>query len=174
MDPYLFLRDLAVVTSLAAGVLLVFRRLGWPPVLGYLAAGLIIGPHTPPYVLVADPRSLEALAEIGVVFLLFALGCEFNFSRLARAGAKALVCAAIEAALMICAGWALGSAMGWPVKDALVLGGVAAVASTAIVARTLLERSGAPSGWEELVAAVLIAEIGTDMSVFLSAYHLAS
>ncbi len=158
MDPYLFLRDLAVVTSLAAAVLLVFRRLGWPPVLGYLVAGLIIGPHTPPYVLVADPRSLEALAEIGVVFLLFALGSEFNFQRLARAGTKALVCAALEAGVIILAGWALGRALGWPAKDALVLGGAAALASTAIVARTLLERAHAPSGWEELVAAVLIAE----------------
>jgi CPA2 family monovalent cation:H+ antiporter-2 len=158
MDPYIFLRDLAVVTSLAAAVLLVFRRLGWPPVLGYLAAGLIIGPHTPPYVLVADPRSLEALAEIGVVFLLFALGAEFNFRRLSRAGFKALACAALEAGAMIAAGWALGGALGWPVKDALVLGGAAALASTAIVARTLLERASKPSGWEELVAAVLIAE----------------
>lgn len=158
MDPYLFLRDLAVVTSLAAGVLLVFRRLGWPPVLGYLLAGLIIGPHTPPYVLVADPRSLEALAEIGVVFLLFALGSEFNFSRLARAGVKALVCAGLEAGAIILAGWILGAALGWPLKDALVLGGAAALASTAIVARTLLQRASAPSGWEEMVAAVLIAE----------------
>ncbi|MDX6770290.1 MAG: cation:proton antiporter [Elusimicrobiota bacterium] len=158
MDPYLFLRDLAVVTSLAAAVLLVFRRLGWPPVLGYLVAGLIIGPHTPPYVLVADPRSLEALAEIGVVFLLFALGSEFNFQRLARAGTKALVCAALEAGVIILAGWALGRALGWPARDALVLGGAAALASTAIVARTLLERAHSPAGWEELVAAVLIAE----------------
>jgi monovalent cation:H+ antiporter-2, CPA2 family len=158
MDPYVFLRDLAVVTSLAAAVLLVFRRLGWPPVLGYLAAGLIIGPHTPPHVLVADPRSLEALAEIGVVFLLFALGAEFNFQRLSRAGFKALACAFLEASAMIVAGWLLGRALGWPVKDALVLGGAAALASTAIVARTLLERAAKPSGWEELVAAVLIAE----------------
>lgn len=158
MDPYLFLRDLAVVTSLAAAVLLAFRRLGWPPVLGYLVAGLIIGPHTPPFTLVADPRSLEAMAEIGVVFLLFALGAEFNFARLSRAGMKALVCAALEAGAMILAGWLLGRALGWPVKDALVLGGAAALASTAIVARTLLERANKPAGWEELVAAVLIAE----------------
>lgn len=158
MDPYLFLRDLAVVTSLAAAVLLVFRRLGWPPVLGYLVAGLIIGPYTPPHILVADPRSLEAMAEIGVVFLLFALGAEFNFRRLSRAGFKALACAALEAGAMIAAGWALGRALGWPARDSLVLGGAAALASTAIVARTLLERAARPSGWEELVAAVLIAE----------------
>lgn len=158
MDPYIFLRDLAVVTSLAAAVLLVFRRLGWPPVLGYLVAGLIIGPHTPPHPLISDPRSLEAMAEIGVVFLLFALGAEFNIARLSRAGFKALACAALEAAAMIAAGWALGTGLGWPATDALVLGGAAALASTAIVARTLLERAAKPAGWEELVAAVLIAE----------------
>lgn len=158
MDPYLFLRDLAVVTSLAAGVLLVFRRLGWPPVLGYLAAGLIIGPHTPPFTLVADPRSLEAMAEIGVVFLLFALGAEFNFSRLLRSGGKALLIAGLQAAAVVVAGLALGRALGWGTRDALLLGGVASVASTAIVGRLLLERASRPSGWEELAAAVLIAE----------------
>lgn len=176
MDSTLFLRDLAVVTSLAAAVLLVFRRLGWPPVLGYLLAGLIIGPHTPPHVLVADPRSLEALAEIGIVFLLFALGAEFDFRRLARAGLKAPFIAALEASAMVLAGWGLGRMLGWPARDALVLGGAAALASTAIVARTLLERAEKPSGWEELAAAVLIAEdmIAVLLIAFLAAPGAAS
>ncbi|MDD5656159.1 MAG: cation:proton antiporter, partial [Elusimicrobia bacterium] len=78
MNSVQFLQDLTVVLSIAAVIILLFRRLRQPPIIGYLIAGLIIGPHTPPMPLVADIRSLEALADIGVIFLLFALGIEFN------------------------------------------------------------------------------------------------
>ena len=61
MDSLRFLQDLALVLTTAAIALSVFRRLGLPPVLGYLVAGLFIGPHTPPHILVADPHSLHAL-----------------------------------------------------------------------------------------------------------------
>lgn len=158
MNAARFLQDLAVVTGVAAAALVAFRRLGLPPVLGYLIAGLIIGPHTPPRLLVADPHSLEALAEVGVVFLLFALGAEFNLTRLARTGVKPLVCAAVEASGMVVVGVVVAGWLGWGGRDGLVLGGATALASTAIVARILLDRAAAPSGWEELAAATLIAE----------------
>lgn len=158
MEDGSFLQDMAVVLSVAAAVLLIFRRLGQPPVLGYLAAGLIIGPYTPPMPLVTDAHSIEALAEIGVIFLLFALGIEFNLRRLAKAGLKALICASIEAILMMAAGYGAGSWLGWNNMESLLLGGIIAVAGTAVVARTLLERAQKPSGWEELVAGMLIAE----------------
>lgn len=158
MSAVQFLQDLTVVLTIAAVVLLVFRRLGQPPVLGYLVAGLIIGPYTPPMPLVTDSHSIEALAEIGIVFLLFALGVEFNLRRLAKAGVKALICAGFEATLMMALGCAVGAWLGWSGMEGLLLGGVIAVAGTAVVARTLLERATKPSGWEELVAGMLIAE----------------
>lgn len=158
MDAVRFLQDLTVVLAVAAAALLLFRRLGQPPVLGYLAAGLIIGPHTPPMPLVTDMHSLETMAEVGVIFLLFALGIEFNLARLAKAGLRVALCALIEAALMIAAGFMAGLWLGWSRAESLLLGGVIAVAGTAIVARTLLERAKRPSGWEELVAGMLIAE----------------
>jgi CPA2 family monovalent cation:H+ antiporter-2 len=158
VNPVHFLQDLTVVLSVAAAVLLVFRRLGQPPVLGYLAAGLLIGPHTAPGSLIADVHSLEALAEIGVVFLLFSLGIEYNFRRLARSGARALFCAALEAALMIALGTAASRGLGWSLSDGLLLGGVVAVSATSIAGRALLERARRPSGWEELAAGKLIAE----------------
>ena len=140
----------------AAIALAVFKRLGLPPVLGYLVAGLLIGPNTPPHILVADPHSLEALSEIGVVFLLFALGVEFNLYRLARVGAAALLGAGIEAGLLVAAGAGAALWLGWRGLEALLLGGVVSIAGTAIVARTLLERRR--ETWTEIVSGMLIAE----------------
>ncbi|MFA6316530.1 MAG: cation:proton antiporter [Elusimicrobiota bacterium] len=153
-----FLQDLTVVLFTAAAVLLLFRRLGQPPVLGYLAAGLLIGPRTCPVTLIRDPGSLEALAGIGIIFLLFALGVEFNLKRLVRVGTRAWICAALGFAFMMAAGAGLGGLLGWPGMDRIAFGGIIALASTAIVARTLLERARRRSGWEELVAGKLIAE----------------
>lgn len=152
------MQDLAVVLAAAAFALAILKRLGLPPVLGYLAAGLLVGPHTPPGLLVLDPHGLEVLAEIGVVFLLFALGVEFNLERLARVGAKALLAAALEAGLLLIAGRLTASVMGWNAMEGLLLGGVMSIAGTAIVARALLERSSRPPAWAELVSGILIAE----------------
>lgn len=163
-----FLQDLTVVLSIAAAVILLFRRLNQPPIIGYLIAGLIIGPHTPPMPLVTDMHSLEAMAEIGVIFLLFALGIEFNLGRLAKAGAKSVLCAVIEFGLMTAVGYGIGSWFGWSNIEKLVLSGVIGVTGTAIVSRTLLERAQHAAGWEELVAGMLIAE--DIISVFLIAF----
>ncbi|MBI3297663.1 MAG: cation:proton antiporter [Elusimicrobia bacterium] len=159
MNAASFLRDLTVVLLAAAAALLLFKRLRWPPVLGYLAVGLLVGPNTPPFSFIADIHSLEALSEVGVVFLLFALGVEFNLGRLAQAGIRAVLCAVIEAGLLLGGALAIGLALGRPVVESLLLGGIAALASTAIVARTLLESDKLRTGaWSELSAGMLIAE----------------
>lgn len=158
MNPHALIQDIAVVAAAAGAALFVARRLGLPPVVGFLVTGLLIGPHTPPYSFIRDVRSLEALAEVGVVVLLFALGIEFNLTRLARAGLRALLCALAEAAVMIGLGYFAAGHLGWDPMESLLFGGVAAVTGTAVVARTLLERAKTPEGWEELVAGMLIAE----------------
>lgn len=159
MNAVSLLRDLTVVLLAAAAALLVFRRFKQPPVLGYLVAGLLLGPHTPPFPLVSDIATLEALAEVGVVFLLFALGLEFNLGRLARAGFKAVFCAVVEAALLAGVGVGLASLAGRPLLEGLLFGGVVALSSTAIVARTLMDSERARRApWAELVVGTLIAE----------------
>lgn len=149
---------MTVVLSIAAAAALLLARLGQPPVLGFLAAGLLIGPHALPTPLVSDIPTMEALAEIGVVFLLFALGVEFNLRRLAGLGLRPLISAGAGALLMATAGRAGGWALGWGPADSWLLGGVSALSSTAIVARGLLEKGRRRGGWEELVSGKLIAE----------------
>ncbi|TPW20859.1 MAG: monovalent cation:H+ antiporter-2, CPA2 family [Elusimicrobia bacterium] len=159
MNAASLLRDLTVVLLVGAAALLVFRRFKQPPVLGYLVAGLLLGPHTPPFPLVGDVQSLEALAEVGVVFLLFALGLEFNLGRLARSGLGAVLCALLEAGLLLGAGTVLARLAGRPPLEGLLFGGVVALSSTAIVARALMESERARRApWAELVVGTLIAE----------------
>lgn len=81
-----FLQDLAIVMTAAGLVTVLFHRLGQPVVLGYLLAGLIIGPHTPPAGLIRDEETIKTLAELGVVFLMFSLGLHFSLRRLVSVG----------------------------------------------------------------------------------------
>ncbi|HRJ74093.1 MAG TPA: cation:proton antiporter, partial [Terrimicrobiaceae bacterium] len=82
-----FLQDLAVVMCVAALATIVFRQFKQPVVLGYILAGLLIGPHTPPFQLIADEGTIETLAELGVIFLMFSLGLEFSLRKLQKVGA---------------------------------------------------------------------------------------
>src|ERR1700690_441823 len=82
-----FLQDLAVVMIVAGVVTLLFLRLKQPVVVGYLLAGVIIGPHTPPFPLIRDPEMIRELADLGMVFLMFALGLDFSLRKLREVGA---------------------------------------------------------------------------------------
>ncbi len=73
-----FLQDLSVVMIVAALATILFRQFKQPVVLGYILAGLIIGPYTPPFALISDEKTINTLAELGVIFLMFSLGLEFS------------------------------------------------------------------------------------------------
>ena len=82
MDNNSLLQDLAVVMVVAGVVTLIFHRLRQPVVLGYILAGVIIGPHTPPFPLIRDEHTITTLSELGVIFLMFSLGLEFSLRKL--------------------------------------------------------------------------------------------
>jgi monovalent cation:H+ antiporter-2, CPA2 family len=88
-----FIHDLAIIMLTAGIVTVVFHLLRQPVVLGYIVAGVLIGPHTPPYTFVTNEETIRTLAELGVVFLLFSLGLEFSLRHLRQVGATALVSA---------------------------------------------------------------------------------
>ena len=78
--------DLALLLGAAAVVTLLFEWLKQPAVLGYIIAGLIVGPHFHLFPSVTDAKNIEIWAEIGVIFLLFSLGLEFSFKKLMKVG----------------------------------------------------------------------------------------
>src|SRR5512146_1408324 len=99
-EPDVFLRTLAVALCVAAVTTVVFQRLRQPVVLGYLLAGVVVGPHTA-IPLFADQHSSETLAELGVILLMFSLGLEFSLRRLLRSGATAVAVGVIQSSLML-------------------------------------------------------------------------
>lgn len=149
-----FLQDLAVVMLVAGVVTLLFRWLRQPVVLGYLLAGFLIGPYTPPFPLVRDESAIRTLADIGVVFLMFSLGLEFNLRKLRAVGPAAFVTASIEIMLMIAVGYALGSVFGWTPMESVFLGVMLALTSTTIVVKSLRDSGELKSKHGELISGV--------------------
>lgn len=144
---------------LAAGlVAVVFRRIRQPAVLGYLLAGLLIGPHILPLPLIESEASIHTLAELGVVFLLFFLGLEFNFRKLRQAGPTVLFIAPLETTLMFILGFQIGRGFGWATMDAVYLGAVLMISSTTIISKTLSDTGRSRELFASVIFAILIVE----------------
>jgi CPA2 family monovalent cation:H+ antiporter-2 len=165
-----FIQDLAVVMALAGVVTVLFHRLKQPVVLGYIAAGVIIGPYTPPFQLIHDEQTIQTLGELGVVFLMFSLGLEFSLRKLFKVGATAIVAALSEIVLMLWIGYEIGSAFGWSPMDSLFLGAILAISSTTIIVKALSDLGLKRESFAQLVFGILIVEdiLGIAMLVLLT------
>jgi len=122
-DAHEFLKSLTIVLGVAAVTTVVFQRLRQPVVLGYIIAGLIVGPHVP-IPLVADPVVVQTLSELGVILLMFSLGLEFSLRRLAEVGPTAGLTALLETSFMIWLGFTIGRFLGWTGLESLFAGAV--------------------------------------------------
>jgi CPA2 family monovalent cation:H+ antiporter-2 len=129
-----------VLVLLAGGVLAVVacRSLALPPIIGYLVAGVALGPHA--LGLVADSHAVRQLAEFGVVFLLFSIGLEFSLAKLRGMRRAVFGLGATQVAASIAIGMAVSQAVGAGWQAGLALGGAMAMSSTAIVSKLLAER----------------------------------
>ena len=153
-----FVEDLAVILLVAAAMAILFRWIHQPVMIGYIVAGIIIGPYTPPSSLIHFPEFLNALAEMGIVFLLFAVGLEYPLARLRAVGSKALVIALSESLATFFVGFLVGEAWGFPVWDALFIGLAISVTSTVIVSSVLQEIGVLQSADATLVLGVTVIE----------------
>jgi CPA2 family monovalent cation:H+ antiporter-2 len=152
----LLLRDLAVVLGAAAVTTVLFQRLRLPVVLGYLIAGVLVGPHVPPG-LVSDEAIIRLLSELGVILLLFCLGLDFNLRRLARLGPTAGLTCLTEVSLMLALGYGAGRLLDLDPVASLFLGGAVAVSSSMIVAK-VFEEQRVEGPVRDLVLGVLVFE----------------
>ncbi len=153
-----FLQDLAIVVMVAALVTVLFHKLRLPVVLGYILAGVIIGPHTPPFPLIHDEESIKTLSELGIVFLMFSLGLEFSFRRLRKVGVTALIAAPLEILLMILVGYQVGQWFGWAKMDSLFLGAMISISSTTIIVKALQEAGRTKEPFAQVIFGILIME----------------
>ncbi|HYX90789.1 MAG TPA: cation:proton antiporter, partial [Myxococcaceae bacterium] len=155
-DAHEFLRTLVLVLGVAAATAIAFQWIRQPVVLGYLLAGVIIGPHVPLPVYAHEP-TVRILSELGVILVMFALGLEFSLRRLLKLGATSGFIAAIECSLMVWLGFLLGRAFGWSTRESLFLGAIVSISSTTVVVKAFGER-GIRGRRAETVFGILIAE----------------
>ena len=127
------INDLALILICAGVMTLLFKKLKQPLVLGYVVAGFLASPHMPYTPSVMDTANIQTWADIGVVFLLFALGLEFSFKKLMKVGGPAIIAALTIIVGMVVLGFIVGVAMGWKQMDSIFLGGMLAMSSTSII-----------------------------------------
>src|SRR5690606_11957768 len=123
----------------AAFVVIIFRKIKQPLVLGYIIAGFLMSPNLNIFPSVVDSANIKTLAEIGVIFLLFIFGLEFSFKKLMNVGGSASVTAFVEIIFITIAGYFTGRWLGWSIMDSMFLGGMLASSSTTIIIRAFDE-----------------------------------
>ena len=150
--------DLALILICAGVMTLVFKKLKQPLVLGYIVAGFIASPHFALTPSVIDTASIHVWSEIGVIFLLFALGLEFSFKKIMKAGGPAIITTLTIIFGMMMLGYLVGTAFGWGKMDALFLGGMICMSSTTIIYKAFEDLGLSKKNFAGLVMSVLILE----------------
>jgi CPA2 family monovalent cation:H+ antiporter-2 len=158
METLGILQDLAIVLLVSGLAVLVFQALNLPRIAGYILAGVLIGPHTPPFALISDEATIRTLADIGVIFLMLSLGMEFNLRRLFKAGFSAVITAVLDVTIMIWLGYRLGQWMGWPPLESLFLGAIMCDSSTTILGRLIGEFGWSREKFAGLVFSITLVE----------------
>lgn len=132
--PALFF-DLALILITAGVTTVIFKWLKQPLVLGYIVAGFLIGPHFTYFPVVGDATSVSTWSEIGMVFLLFAIGLEFSFKKLKKVGGPGAIMVLTELIIMFCTGFIVGKLFGWQRMNCIFLGCMLSISSTSIIVK---------------------------------------
>ena len=148
------LLDLLILVGLAIPIVALAHRLNAPPLVGFLAAGVIVGPHG--VGLIAGPDAIETLAELGVALLLFAVGLELSLSHVRRWARAVFAGGGLQVAGTLAAAGGLALALGVPPGQAVFYGALAAMSSTAIVTRAYADRGELDSRHGRSVIAILL------------------
>lgn len=152
------INDLALILICAGVMTLLFKKLKQPLVLGYVVAGFLASPHMPYTPSVMDTANIQTWADIGVIFLLFALGLEFSFKKIVKVGGAAIIAACTIIFCMILLGIAVGTGFGWQRMDSIFLGGMIAMSSTTIIYKAFDDLGMRKKQFTGIVLSVLILE----------------
>lgn len=150
--------DLALILICAGVMTLLFKSLKQPIVLGYIVAGFLASPNMPYMPSVTDMHGIHVWSEIGVIFLLFALGLEFSFKKILKMGAAPIIAAISIILAMMYVGSFTGSLFGWSNMDCIYLGGMLAMSSTTIIFKAFDDMGLRHQRFAGLVLSVLIIE----------------
>lgn len=157
-----------IVVALVAAFIggLIARRLKLPTIVGYLLAGIVIGPFTPGFV--GDTETISQLAELGVIFLMFGVGLHFSFNDLWRVRGIAIPGATGQMLLATLLGFGLSQLWGWPVESSIVLGLAISIASTVVLLRGLADNGllNTPHG-QAAVGWLILEDLATVLILIL-------
>ncbi len=174
MEGINFIQDLAIVL-LGAGIAgALCKRIGLSVIVGYLLAGIVIGPHTPPFPLILDIERIETLSHLGLVFLMFGIGLGLSLSRLRKMGISTVIATALGAFFVFNLTQLLGKGVGWTGTQTLFIAAMFMVSSSAVIAKVIRdmnlshERSGqlalSVTVLEDVVAVVMLAVLGSQVA----------
>src|SRR6185436_15630295 len=158
MHAVTFLQDLAVVMIVAALVTVIFHRFKQPVVLGYIIAGVIIGPHTPPFPLISEEETIRTLSELGIILLMFSLGLEFNLRKVRQVAGTASIAAALEIPFMAWIGYEIAGLFGWRNMDRIFMGAMLCISSTTIIIKVLTHLGKTKERFAQVMFGILIIE----------------
>ena len=150
--------DLALILICAGVMTLLFKSFKQPIVLGYIVAGFLASPNMPYMPSVTDGHGIHVWSEIGVIFLLFALGLEFSFKKILKMGAAPIIAAVCIILAMMYVGACTGELFGWSQMDCIYLGGMLAMSSTTIIFKAFDDMGLRQQRFAGLVLSVLIIE----------------
>ena len=150
--------DLAIILITAGAITVVFKWLKQPLVLGYIVAGFFIGPYFPWFPAITDKSNVHVWSDIGIVFLMFALGLEFSIKKLKRVGATGAITALTELAVMFVVGNTVGHLLGMATMDCVFLGCMLSISSTTIIIKSFDDLKLKQQRFTGTVTAVLVVE----------------
>ena len=155
--PPIFL-DLAIILITAGVITVIFKWLKQPLVLGYIVAGFFIGPYFPWFPAITDDTNIHVWSDIGIVFLMFALGLEFSIKKLKKVGATGVITALTELAIMFVLGNLVGHLLGMGHMDCIFLGCMLSISSTTIIIKSFDDLKLKQQKFTSTVTAVLVME----------------
>ncbi|MBQ9386349.1 MAG: cation:proton antiporter [Bacteroidaceae bacterium] len=171
MEEANLVKDLALILISAGVFTIISKALKQPLILGYIVAGFLVGPHMGLFPTVTSTADVKEWSDIGIIFLLFALGLEFSFKKLLKVGSSALITAMTQCVGMFILGFLVGEAIGWSNMESIFLGGMLSMSSTTIIIKAyddlgMKDRPFAPLVFgalvfEDLIAVVLMVLLST-------------
>ncbi len=160
------LQDFATIMIIAAIMTIISYKLKQPLILGYIGAGIIIGPHTPPFSFISNIEVLNLFAEIGIILLLFTVGMEFPIRNLKKIGKRATIITVAEQIGTLIAGFFVGQALGFSFFDSLFVAVALSVSSTVVILKVLEELKILREEASNLTLGILIIEDIIILSIF--------
>ena len=162
MEEGTLIRDFATIMAVAGVAIAIFQWAKQPPVLGYLIAGLLVGPYTLPLLNLPAPvshtESIHLMAEIGFIVLLFAIGLEFGWRRIRQMGPRVVIIGTIEIVFMIALGYEVATLLGWSTTEAIFLGAALSISSSAVIIKVLRDTGMLHEPHGRLIVGILVVE----------------